>query len=55
MILSHTINRNIIKLTNEIVDPIDEIIFHGVLSNSNRILVQYLIYRMPDVYIPTTK
>jgi len=28
VILSHIINRNIITLTNEIVDPIDEMIFH---------------------------
>jgi len=30
VILSHIINRNIITLTNEIVDPIDEIMFHVV-------------------------
>lgn len=30
VILSHIMNRNIITLTNEIVDPIDEIIFHVV-------------------------
>lgn len=29
-ILSHIMNRNIITLTNEIVDPIDEIMFHVV-------------------------
>lgn len=29
-ILSHMMNRNIITLTNEIVDPIDEIMFHVV-------------------------
>jgi hypothetical protein len=30
LILSHIMNRNIITLTNEIVDPIDEMIFHVV-------------------------
>jgi hypothetical protein len=30
VILSHMMNRNIITLTREIVDPIDEIIFHVV-------------------------
>jgi hypothetical protein len=30
VILSHIMNRNIITLTREIVDPIDEIIFHVV-------------------------
>ena len=30
VILSHITNRNIITLTNEIVDPIDEIMFHVV-------------------------
>jgi len=30
VILSHMMNRNIITLTNEIVDPMDEIIFHVV-------------------------
>jgi hypothetical protein len=30
MILSHVMNRNIITLTSEIVDPTDEIIFHVV-------------------------
>jgi hypothetical protein len=30
VILSHMINRNIITLTNEIVDPIDEMMFHVV-------------------------
>jgi hypothetical protein len=29
-ILSHIMKRNIITLTNEIVDPIDEIMFHVV-------------------------
>lgn len=29
-ILSHIMNRNIITLTSEIVDPIDEIMFHVV-------------------------
>jgi len=29
-ILSHIMNRNIITLTNEIVDPIDEMTFHVV-------------------------
>ena len=30
VILSHMMNKNIITLTKEIVDPIDEIIFHVV-------------------------
>ena len=30
VILSHVMNKNILMLTNEIVDPIDEIIFHVV-------------------------
>jgi len=30
VILSHIMNRNIITLTNEIVDPIAEITFHVV-------------------------
>lgn len=30
VILSHMMNKNIITLTNEIVDPMDEIIFHVV-------------------------
>lgn len=30
VILSHIMNRNIITLTNEIVDPMDEMIFHVV-------------------------
>jgi hypothetical protein len=30
VILSHTMNKNVITLTNEIVDPIDEITFHVV-------------------------
>jgi hypothetical protein len=30
VILSHMMNKNIINLTNEIVDPIGEIIFHVV-------------------------
>ena len=30
VILSHIMNRNTITLTNTIVDPIDEIIFHVV-------------------------
>jgi len=33
VILSHMMNRNIITLTNEIVDPIDEIIFHVVYAS----------------------
>jgi hypothetical protein len=33
VILSHMINRNIITLTNEIVDPIDEMIFHVVYAS----------------------
>ena len=33
VILSHIINRNIITLTNEIVDPIDEIMFHVVQAS----------------------
>ena len=33
VILSHIMNRNIITLTNEIVDPIDEIIFHVVYAS----------------------
>jgi len=34
VILSHIINRNIITLTNEIVDPIDEIMFHMFLLHA---------------------
>ena len=30
VILSHVMTRNIITLTNETVDPIDEMIFHVV-------------------------
>jgi hypothetical protein len=30
VILSHMMNKNIITFTNEIVDPIDEMIFHAV-------------------------
>jgi hypothetical protein len=30
VILSHIMNRNIITLANEIVDPIDEMTFHVV-------------------------
>jgi len=30
VILTHIMNRNIITLTNEIVDPIDEMTFHVV-------------------------
>jgi hypothetical protein len=30
VILSHMMNKNIITVINEIVDPIDEIIFHVV-------------------------
>jgi len=30
VMLSHMMNRNIITLTNEIVDPIDEMMFHVV-------------------------
>ena len=33
VILSHMMNRNIITLTNEIVDPIDEMIFHVVYAS----------------------
>jgi hypothetical protein len=33
VILSHTMNKNIITLTNEIVDPIDEIIFQVVYES----------------------
>ena len=32
-ILSHIINRNIITLTKEIVDPIDEMIFQVVYAS----------------------
>jgi len=38
VILSHIINRNIITLTNEIVDPIDEIMFHVVQYIANNSL-----------------
>ena len=33
VIVSHIMNRYIITLTNEIVDPIDEIIFHVVYAS----------------------
>jgi hypothetical protein len=33
VILSHMMNKNIITLTNEIVDPIDEMIFHVVYAS----------------------
>lgn len=33
VILSHIMNRNIITLTNEIVDPIDEMMFHVVYAS----------------------
>jgi hypothetical protein len=33
VILSHMMNRNIITLTNEIVDPIEEIMFHVVYAS----------------------
>jgi hypothetical protein len=33
VILSHIINKNIITLTNEIFDPIDEIIFRVVYAS----------------------
>lgn len=33
VILSHMMNRNIITLTNEIVDPIDEMMFHVVYAS----------------------
>jgi hypothetical protein len=33
VILSHIMNKNIITLTNEIVDPIDEMMFHVVYAS----------------------
>ena len=33
VILSHMLKRNIFTLTNEIVGPIDEIIFHAVYAS----------------------
>ena len=33
VILSHIMNRNIITLTNEIVDPIDEMMIHVVWAS----------------------
>jgi len=33
VILSHMMNRNIITLTNEIVDPIEEMMFHVVYAS----------------------
>jgi len=33
VIISHMMNRNNITLTNEIVDPIDEMIFHVVYAS----------------------
>jgi hypothetical protein len=30
VILSHIMNRNIVTLTNKIVDPIDQIMFHVI-------------------------
>jgi hypothetical protein len=33
VILSHMMNKNIITLTNEIVDPTDEMMFHVVYAS----------------------
>ena len=33
VILSHMMNRNIITLTNEMADPIEEIMFHVVYAS----------------------